>query len=120
MESILMNQEARSWWHLGRRPDVRTALWIVGFGGIVGLLLIFTLHQAHAADKTNWDWLKALILPFVIAFVTTAGGAWFTRERARDTALQAYLEKMSELLIDKEIHREHRRYADTRVTARAR
>jgi hypothetical protein len=34
--------------------------------------------------------------------------------------LQAYLDKMSELLIDKRIHREYRRYADTRVAARAR
>jgi uncharacterized protein YjbI with pentapeptide repeats len=115
-----MWKERSSWWQLTRRPDVRAALWIVGFSGVIGSIVIFTILAAHAADKTDWAWLKALILPFVIAFVTTAGGAWFTRERARDTALQAYLEKMSELLIDKKIHREHRRYADTRVTARAR
>jgi hypothetical protein len=115
-----MWKERSSWWQLARRPDVRTALSIVGFSGVIGSIVIFTLLKAHAADKTDWDWLKALILPFVIAFVTTTGGAWFTRERVRDTALQAYLEKMSELLIDKKIHREHRRYADTRVTSRAR
>src|SRR5215204_3739229 len=108
------------WWHLARMPDVRIALWIVGFIGVFASILIFTPIKAHIVDKTTLDWLKALILPFVIAALGTFGGAWFTRERARDTALQAYLEKMSELLIDKKIHREHRRYADTRVTARAR
>ena len=108
------------WWHLARMPDVRIALWIVGFIAVFASILIFTPIKAHIVDKTTLDWLKALILPFVIAALGTFGGAWFTRERARDTALQAYLEKMSELLIDKKIHREHRRYADTRVTARAR
>jgi hypothetical protein len=115
-----MRKEPSSLWQLAKRPDVRTALWIVGFSGVIGSMMLFTLYKAHAADKTDWDWLKALILPFVIAFVTTAGGAWFTRERAQDAALQVYLEKMSELLIDEKLHREHRRYADTRVTARAR
>src|SRR5215204_3009796 len=108
------------WWHLARMPDVRIALWIVGFIGVFASILIFTPIKAHIVDKTTLDWLKALILPFVIAALGTFGGAWFTRERARDTALQAYLDKMSELLIDKKIHEEHGRYADTRVTARAR
>lgn len=115
-----MQREPSSWWHLTRRPEVRLVLLVVSFGGVVGFLLIFTLHQAHAADKTNWDWLKALILPAVVAALGTLGGAWFTRERSRETALQAYLDKMSELLIEKRIHREYGRYADTRVTARAR
>ena len=100
--------------------DVRTTLWIVGFIGVIGSIVIFTLLTAQIVDKTTLNSLKTLILPFVIAAFGTFGGAWFTRERARDTALQAYLEKMSELLIDKKIHCEHRRYADTRVTARAR
>lgn len=54
------------------------------------------------------------------ALLGTFGGAWFARERARDTALQAYLDEMSELLIGKEIHQERGRYAAGRVTARAR
>jgi hypothetical protein len=115
-----MKQQPYSWWHLARRPEVRTALWVLGFGGVLGSILVLTLLAAHAADKTYWDWLKVLILPVVIAILGSLGGAWFARQRARDTALQAYLEKMSDLLIDKQIHREHRRYADTRVTARAR
>jgi uncharacterized protein YjbI with pentapeptide repeats len=115
-----MKHEPSTWWQLARRPEVRTSLWILGFTGVIVSILIFTLLQAHAAEKTTWDWLKALILPAVVAALGTFGGAWFTRERSRETALQAYLDKMSELLIDKKIHEEYGRYADTRVTARAR
>jgi hypothetical protein len=70
--------------------------------------------------KTLWDWLELLVVPVTIAVFTTVGGAWFTRQRAQDTALEAYLDKMSGLLIDKQLHREYGRYADTRVTARGR
>jgi hypothetical protein len=115
-----MMQQLNSWWQLARRRDVRTALWVLSFSAVIGSILVITGLAAHTADKTYWDWLTVLILPVMIAVLGILGGAWFTRQRARDTALQAYLENMSELLIDKQIHREHRRYADTRVTARAR
>jgi hypothetical protein len=115
-----MQQEPKHLWQLARRPEVRTILWVLSIGGVIGSILIITLLTALAANEPPWEWLKALILPAVIASLGTLGGAWFTRQRARDTALQAYLDKMSELLIDKHIHREFRRYADTRVTARAR
>jgi hypothetical protein len=92
---------------------------------IVSLVVIivagagFTLIVALHFDEKIWTWLKALLLPAVIALIGTVGGAWFTRERAREAALQAYLDKMSEPLIDKKIHEEYGRYAVTRVTARA-
>jgi hypothetical protein len=41
-------------------------------------------------------------------------------QRAQDVGLQAYLDKMSELIIDKELHNKGNQYAPTRVTARAR
>jgi hypothetical protein len=40
-------------------------------------------------------------------------------QRAQDEALQAYLDKMSDLLIDKELHKKKGDYDETRVTARA-
>ncbi len=56
--------------------------------------------------KTLWDWLQLLIVPLVLA----AGGylfnlamsrneQWNTRENQRETALQAYIDRMSELLL---------------------
>jgi hypothetical protein len=83
-----MRRERSNWWLLARRPDARTALWIVGFIGVIGSIVIFTLLKAHVTEKTILDWLKVLILPFVIAALGIFGGAWFSRERARDTALQ--------------------------------
>jgi hypothetical protein len=99
---------------------MRTILRIVG--GCIGaaLFIIFTFRAAHAPEVAYWIWLKALFLPAVIALLGTLGGAWFTRERARDTALQAYLTEMSELLIGKRLHQERGRYAPSQVTARAR
>ena len=60
-------------------------------------------------DKTIWDWLGLLIVPIVIA----VAGFWFTEEqaarqdeleeqRAQDTALQAYLDKISDLMLRKD------------------
>jgi hypothetical protein len=96
------------------------ALRIVSLVMIIVAVAGFTLIVALNFDEKIWTWLKALLLPAVIALIGTVGGAWFTRERAREAALQAYLDKMSELLIDKKIHEEYGRYAVTRVTSRAR
>jgi uncharacterized protein YjbI with pentapeptide repeats len=68
-------------------------------------------------EKTLWDWLDLLIIPIVL----TADGLWFSRQekryeqqiaekrrqneqqiaekRSQDEALQAYLDKMTELLL---------------------
>ena len=103
-----------------KRPVQRTVLRILSYILVAALFLALTLLAASASEQAIWNWLKALILPAVIVLLGTFGGAWFTRERARDTALQAYLDEMSELLIGRKIHEEYGRYADTRVTARAR
>jgi hypothetical protein len=89
------------------------------------------------ADKKFWDYLALLIVPAALAF----GVYWLNRrqderereaedaqqrreqdlqeKRAQDEALQAYLDKMSELLIDNELHKKEGDYDETRVTARA-
>jgi uncharacterized protein YjbI with pentapeptide repeats len=60
--------------------------------------------------KTLWDWLQLLIIPVFLAI----GGAWFTRKQTqesdaenkdnqRETALQSYLDNMSELLLHEKL-----------------
>ncbi len=60
--------------------------------------------------KTLWDLLELLIVPLVLAI----GGLWFNAQqkrseqdvatdRQRETTLQTYLDKMAELLLDKEL-----------------
>ena len=117
MRHALLNR----FWHPLRRPVTWAILRIAGYCVGAALIMSFTLLVAlDPMKEALWMWLKALFLPAVIALLGTLGGAWFARERARDTALQAYLAEMSELLIGKEIHQERGRYAATRVTARAR
>jgi uncharacterized protein YjbI with pentapeptide repeats len=84
--------------------------------GLTGAVLI-----GYRYGITLWDWIKLLIVPAVIA----GGGLWFNRQqqdrqredeqrqqergleienqRAQDEALQAYLDQMSQLLIDKDL-----------------
>jgi uncharacterized protein YjbI with pentapeptide repeats len=77
-------------------------------------------------QRTFWDWLKLLIVPAVLAL----GGYLFTRsenrrtqdianQRAQYEVLQAYLDKMSQLLIDEKLHEIDDPYDEARVTARA-
>jgi hypothetical protein len=88
-------------------------------------------------DKTLWDWLQLLIVPIVLA----AAGFWFsdqqdarqreiegkraTLERelgvqsAQDAALQAYLDQMSELMLEKDL-RDSEEEGEVRTLARAR
>jgi hypothetical protein len=87
---------------------------------------------AGVANKTLWDWLDLLIIPFVLAVGGTVGGYFFTRSenrsaqaiaerRAQDQALQEYLNKMSDLLLDdKHPLRESKEDDEVRKLARAR
>ena len=77
--------------------------------------------------KTLWDWLKLLIVPVVLALIgylfsssQNQATEKATQERGRDEALQAYLDKMAELLIDGKLHEKADQYDTTRITSRAR
>ena len=76
--------------------------------------------------KTLWDWMALLIIPIVLAF----GAIWFSwqekkaerqiaSDQSRETALQAYLDTMTELLLDKGL-RESDLDDEIRSVARAR
>jgi hypothetical protein len=71
------------------------------------IVLGFLVLIASAVDKSFWDWLNLLIVPVVLAL----GGYLFTRsenrragqieeQRAQETALQAYLEQLTQLVRD--------------------
>jgi hypothetical protein len=78
--------------------------------------------------RTLWDWLDLLIIPVVLA----VGGYLFTRSenratqaiaelRAQDESLQAYLNQMAQLLLDKERPlRKSEKDSEERTLARAR
>jgi uncharacterized protein YjbI with pentapeptide repeats len=96
-----VDQEQQSRW----RPTRTQLLWA---GATAGLLTIAILI-GYRYDITLWDWIKLLVVPAAIAIA----GLWFNRqqqerqreaenERTRDGVLQAYLDKIGQLLLDKD------------------
>jgi uncharacterized protein YjbI with pentapeptide repeats len=96
-----VDQQRQSRW----QPTRRQVLWA---GAAVGLLTVAIL-VGYRYDITLWDWIKLLIVPAVIA----GGGIWFNQQqqqrsfeiaerRAQDEALQAYLDRMGNLLLKKD------------------
>jgi hypothetical protein len=78
------------------RPSSKQVLVALGLGILVmvtaGYLLggegTWPIENTGLSNKRLWKWMDLLIVPATIAIVGTVGGAFFTRERARDTALQ--------------------------------
>lgn len=117
-----MEQKQQFWSRVGKVLSKR-----IGIIGIVVLVLaciitglsiagyIFRLEWTGVlgtqdnGPKTLWHWLDLLIIPIMLA----AGALWFKQaaakatayiedQRAQESALEAYLDRMSELLLDKD------------------
>jgi uncharacterized protein YjbI with pentapeptide repeats len=123
-----VDHQLQSRWQLTRRH----VLWAVG---IIAFLTV-SVFIGYRYGITLWDWIKLLIVPAVIA----GGGLWFNRQqrereleiareqreqevaiaerRAQDEALQAYLDQMSHLLLEKKL-RNSEEDAEIRALARA-
>lgn len=99
---------------------------LVGWGAIIFLivqliLVFYPVPESGFSGKTFWEWMDLFIIPLVLA-----GGAFFlnrsekeverkaaetraklereiARDRQQEDALQAYIDKMSELLLEKKL-----------------
>src|SRR5215211_719676 len=142
---LVVNLDAVKWENLSRERTEQLALFI---GIAVALTTLFVLLAIGGAslgwtgfgDKTFWDWLQllsALAIPVVLA----AAGLWFTAQqdarqqnvenqraeaerkladqRAQDEALQAYLNQIGTLLLEKDL-RNAPQDSEVRTLARAR
>jgi hypothetical protein len=115
-----MDQQHEPRW----QPTRKQVLWA---GAAIGLLTVAIL-VGYRYDITLWDWLKLLVVPAVIA----GGGLWFNRQqrereletadrRTQDETLQAYLDQIGQLLLDKERPlRQSKAGDEVRTLARAR
>jgi hypothetical protein len=94
-------------------------LTLIGLGATLTVIIVLLAIGGASrgwmgfANKTVWDWLRllrTLAIPVVVAVAT----AWFSLQqsttqtqieelRAQDAALQAYLDQMSTLLLDKDL-----------------
>jgi uncharacterized protein YjbI with pentapeptide repeats len=104
--------------------EAKRLVWVIRCAIALGLLVLI----ASVVDKTLWDWLGLLIVPVVLAI----GGYLFNssqnratqaaaERRAQDEALQAYLDQVGKLLLDKARPlRETQARDEARTLARAR
>lgn len=100
---------------------------------VLGTALIVAIVQAYIfhvnvpglSGKNLWDWLQLIFIPAVL----TLGAIWYTArqnhdlqitlDNQRETVLQTYLDKMSELLLHENL-RQSKRGDDVRNIAHAR
>jgi hypothetical protein len=91
------------------RPTREQVLWSVRIAIVLVTVLSTLTLIGLPFDITLWNWMNLLIIPVVLAI----GGYLFTRsenratrvaaeQRAQDEALQAYLDQMGQLLLDKD------------------
>jgi uncharacterized protein YjbI with pentapeptide repeats len=133
----------RSWWQRIKRL-LEVAVIIFSFVILIVLIIVVIIGYllkwgwTGLSQKTLWDWLQLLIIPVVLA----AGGYLFTftisrnerkaadqrnqteREIAQDNqceaALQAYIDKMSELLLHEKLRESVKEDDEVRNVARVR
>lgn len=85
----------------------------------------FDIQHTVVAGEPLWEWVKVLLVPFVLVGL----GVWLPARQKRSEielarhaeqvdALQTYMDKMSALLVDQRL-RESQRRADSRKVARA-
>jgi len=118
-----MIPKSRSRWQEVRKPLVVAAS-LASFAGILALIAFgYRLSWTGFLTKTLWDWLQLLIIPVVLAIA----GFWLSQiqkrreeritqgqkeveqevatDNQRESLLQAYIDKMSELLVEKQLHK---------------
>ena len=111
------------------RPTAQQGLWafriVLATVVVLGLLTL----GGQPFGITLWDWIKLLVVPAVLA----VGGVWFNQRqqardrvsadrRAQDDALEAYLDDMTNLMIDHHLRSppQGEDPKDVRAVARAR
>jgi len=113
-----MGTRLRSWWQQIKRHPVAT-IWIALFVPLVVLVILggYTFNWGwtgfNQPSKTLWDWLQLLGV-LAVPVVVGLGAVWFTtrqgkvadaenKDNQREAALQAYIDKISELLLHEDL-----------------
>jgi flagellar basal body-associated protein FliL len=84
------------------------------------------LDRKRRGGKSIWEWMQVFIVPFAIALFTVVFSVvqscsqhQIEDQRAQDAALQAYLDQMSMLLMERDL-RASKEGSQVRILARAR
>jgi len=109
-----MEARYRSWWQQIKQHRVAFGVGAIVFVVVIVIIIIgYQLDWTGFKGKTVWDWLQllgVLAIPVVVGF----GAAWFTAQQGkvsdrentdnqRETALQRYIDKISELLLHEKL-----------------
>ena len=77
--------------------------------------MTIALDRKRRGDKSIWEWMEVFIVLFAIALFTTVFSVvqccsqqQIESQRAQDAALQAYLDQMSRLLLEKDLRNSER------------
>jgi uncharacterized protein YjbI with pentapeptide repeats len=108
-------EEKRSWWQKVRKPlgvfgIIVLCILIFALLAVIIIVYVFNANVPGLRGKTLWDWLQLLIIPAALAL----GGYIFnitisrndqrnTQDNQQEVALQSYLDRMSELLLEKKL-----------------
>lgn len=91
------------WWVAG-------SLLVLVCVGLIGMAYRFSWSSTGFVGKTVWDWLQLLVVPLVLAFgavvfnqANTRTERQITLDKQREDLLQNYLDRMSELLLEKDL-----------------
>ena len=108
----------RSWWQKIRKP--LDALIMILLVVLVILVVVVTIGYVFhwgwtgLSQKTLWDWLQLLIIPAVLAvggylfnFAASRTEREIASDKQSEDALQAYIDKISELLLEKHLRQSH-------------
>ncbi len=122
-----MLKRLRSWWkNTSKTLDVVVILMLVVLLAVIMVSILgyaYNLNWSGLHGKTFWDWLQLLIIPAVLAvggylfnYTTSRNEQKTTQLRdqterdissdnQREAALQAYIDNMSELLLEKNLRK---------------
>jgi Pentapeptide repeats (8 copies) len=100
-----------SWWQEVGKPLALIAAIALLAGVLVLLIFVgYNLTWTGFLHKTLWDWLQLLIIPLVLAVAallfnraTSRTEQKIASDKQREDLLQAYLDHMEELLLEKQL-----------------
>jgi uncharacterized protein YjbI with pentapeptide repeats len=124
-----MTERLRSWWQKLSKPLMVVAITILVVGLLALVIFGYLLRLAWTGffNKTLWDWLQLLIIPAVLAvggylfnFAASRNEREIASDKQREDALQAYIDKISELLLKEHLGELKLEYEKVRKIARVR
>src|SRR6202030_2428465 len=104
-----MAARLRSWWRQIKQHRIAIGVTALTIVVVIALIIISLREGTGFKGKTVWDWLQLLGV-LAIPVVVGLGTIWFTtkqgkvadaenKDNQREAALQAYIDKISELLL---------------------